>query len=97
MLLLYNIHPIHYSASKKIPATVESLSRLLASSRDEGLFLDVLKTNAESVLGGKADPTGQLGLWEMALAAVQAFKGRREELDKADSILAMEKALLQVW
>ena len=80
----------------KIPVIVQKLHRLLDSCRKDGVFLDVLKANLDSGFGGKNDPTGQLGVWEMSLAAVQALEKQSEEIEKADSILAMEKALLQV-
>ena len=76
---------------------VENLSRLLATCREDGIFVDALKANLDCGFSGKCDPAGQLGIWEMSLAAVQAFQGRKEEVEKADLILAMEKALLQVW
>ena len=37
-----------------------------------------------------------MGLWDLCLAAVEAFVGKRDEVEKSDSILAMEKALLQL-
>ena len=84
------------SVSNKVPIIVENLSCLLTSCRDDGIFLEALKANLEAGFSGKPEPLGQLGIWEMSLAAVQAFRGHKEEIEMADSILAMEKALLQV-
>merc|ERR1712228_851274 len=81
--------------SNKIPAIAESLHRLVTKRRDDGIFLDVLKANFDSGFG-KVDPTSQLGLWDMSLAADLAFRGLKDEMDKAESIVAMEKALLQM-
>ena len=75
---------------------IDSLQQLVETARDQSLFLDVLKANLESGFGGKSDPTNQLGIWDLSLAALQAFRDGKDEVEKAESILAMEKALLQV-
>ena len=76
---------------------MDNLNRVLISCREDSVFLDALKANLDSGFDGKSVPMGQLGIWEMSLAAVQAFRGREQETEKDNSILALEKTLLQVW
>ena len=84
------------AVSGKIPVIIDGLQQLVKTARDQSLFMDVLKANLESGFGGKSDPTNQLGIWDLSLAALQAFRDGKDEVEKAESILAMEKALLQV-
>jgi len=83
------------AVSGKIPVIIDDLQQLVKTARDQSLFMDVLKANLESGFGGKSDPTSQLGIWDLSLAALQAFRDGKDEVEKAESILAMEKALLQ--
>lgn len=85
-----NIALIKTPVSNKATTIIENMEKSIDDARANGYVKDVL--DASFIANSEI---GHLGIWQMALACIETFLGNKSEVEKTDSLLSIEKALLQ--